>query len=157
MLRKLDLPQLRDELNEMVELVTGGELFENARFATTPPEYRRLNDIAMSGDGEPTTSPIFAEVVQLCADIRAAHGLEAVKLVLITNATMLQRPRVMEGLEIFDANNGEILGQAGCRHGGLLSADRSHGGQAGRGDGEPDRHRAEAANRDSVALHAAQR
>jgi wyosine [tRNA(Phe)-imidazoG37] synthetase (radical SAM superfamily) len=110
-LRKLDLPQLHEELEEMVELVTGGGLFESPRFSTTPPEYRRLNDIAMSGDGEPTASPIFDEVAQLCADVRAAHGLDDVKLVLITNATMLQHPRVTKALEIFDANNGEIWGK----------------------------------------------
>ena len=33
------------------------------------------------------------------------------KLVLITNATMLQHPRVMRALETFDANNGEIWGK----------------------------------------------
>ena len=110
-LRKLDLPQLREELDEMVELSTGGGLFESPRFSATPPEYRRLNDIAMSGDGEPTVSPIFDEVVQICADVRSAHGLDDVKLVLITNATMLQQPRVAKALEIFDANNGEIWGK----------------------------------------------
>ncbi len=110
-LRKLDLPQLREELDEMVQLATSGGLFESPRFSATPPEYRRLNDIAMSGDGEPTVSPIFDEVVQICADVRSAHGLEDVKLVLITNATMLQQPRVAKALEIFDANNGEIWGK----------------------------------------------
>ncbi len=110
-LRKLDLPQLREELEEMVELAVGGGLFEAPQFCTTPLEYRRLNDIALSGDGEPTVSPIFGEVVQICADVRAAHGLDGVKLVLITNATMLRHPRVAAALEIFDANNGEIWGK----------------------------------------------
>jgi wyosine [tRNA(Phe)-imidazoG37] synthetase (radical SAM superfamily) len=110
-LRKLDLPQLREELDEMVELATGGGLFEAPQFSSTPPEYRRLNDIALSGDGEPTVSPIFGEVVQLCADVRAAHGLDGVKLVLITNATMLRHPRVCAALETFDASNGEIWGK----------------------------------------------
>ena len=31
-----------------------GRIFEDERFAGTPPELRRLNDIALSGDGEPT-------------------------------------------------------------------------------------------------------
>ena len=110
-LRKIDLPQLADELDEMVELAVTGRLFEGTRFSTTPAEYRRLNDIALSGDGEPTASPIFDEVVQLCADIRRRRGLDQVKLVLITNATLLQRERVRKALEVLDANNGEIWGK----------------------------------------------
>ncbi|MGO9108507.1 MAG: radical SAM protein [Thermoguttaceae bacterium] len=110
-LRKIDLPQLAGELDEMVELALTGRLFEGTRFSTTPAEYRRLNDIAMSGDGEPTASPIFDEVVQLCADVRRSRGLDEVKLVLITNATLLQRERVRKALEVLDANNGEIWGK----------------------------------------------
>jgi wyosine [tRNA(Phe)-imidazoG37] synthetase (radical SAM superfamily) len=110
-LRKIDLPQLADELDEMVELAVSGRLFAGTRFSTTPAEYRRLNDIAMSGDGEPTASPIFDEVVQLCADLRRRRGLDTVKLVLITNATRLQHPRVRGALEVLDANNGEIWGK----------------------------------------------
>ncbi len=110
-LRKIDLPQLAEELDEMIELVVTGRLFEGTRFSTTPAEYRRLNDIAMSGDGEPTASPIFDEMVQLCADLRRRRGLDDVKLVLITNATLLQRERVRKSLEVLDANNGEIWGK----------------------------------------------
>ena len=109
-LRKIDLPQLAAELEEMVELAVSGRLFEGTRFSTTPAEYRRLNDIALSGDGEPTASPIFDEVVQLCADVRR-RAPDQVKLVLITNATLLRRERVRKGLEILEANNGEIWGK----------------------------------------------
>ena len=110
-LRKVDLPQLAGELDEMVDLAVSGRLFAGTRFATTPAEYRRLNDIAFSGDGEPTASPIFDEVVELCADVRRRRGLDDVKLVLITNATLLQRERVRRALEVLDANNGEIWGK----------------------------------------------
>ena len=75
-LRRIDLPQLADELDEMVDLIVSGRLFESPRFSTTPAEYRRLNDIAMSGDGEPTASPIFDEVVELCTDLRRRRGLQ---------------------------------------------------------------------------------
>jgi wyosine [tRNA(Phe)-imidazoG37] synthetase (radical SAM superfamily) len=110
-LRKADLPQLEAELDEMVDLVVSGRLFDAARFAATPAEYRRLNDIALSGDGEPTASPVFDEVVELCADIRRRRRLDQVKLVLITNATLLERERVRRGLAVLDANNGEIWGK----------------------------------------------
>jgi wyosine [tRNA(Phe)-imidazoG37] synthetase (radical SAM superfamily) len=110
-LRKADLPQLAAELDEMVGLAVRGGLFNGTRFSTTPSEYRRLNDIAMSGDGEPTASPLFDEVVAICVDVRRRHGLDDVKLVLITNATMLGRPKVCEALKVLDANNGEIWGK----------------------------------------------
>ena len=110
-LRKIDLPQLAAELDEMVELAVSGRLFAGTRFSTTPAEFRRLKDIAMSGDGEPTASPVFDEVVQLCADIRRRRGLDQLKLVLITNATLLERERVRNALDVLDANNGEIWGK----------------------------------------------
>ena len=110
-LRKIDLPRLAGELDEMVELAVTGRLYESPRFAATPPEYRRLNDIALSGDGEPTASPLFDEAVEVCVDVRRRHGLDHVKLVLITNATLLGRERVRKALGVLDANNGEIWGK----------------------------------------------
>ena len=90
----------------------------------------------MSGDGEPTSSPIFDDMVHLCADIRRRRGLDQVKLVLITNATLLHRERVRKALEVLDANNGEIWGKldAGTEEYYRRSTARS---QAGRGPGEP--------------------
>jgi len=104
----VDVARLRLELEEMVRLVESGRLFEEPRFRQTPAALRRLNDIALSGDGEPTTFKNFAEVVALCAEIRTAHGLDDVKLVLITNATRFHRPDVQRGLALLDANHGEI-------------------------------------------------
>src|SRR6202171_38305 len=53
--RDVNMSRLRDELVDMIDLVVSGELFEMERFHDTPPALRRLNDIAFSGDGEPTT------------------------------------------------------------------------------------------------------
>src|SRR5206468_11140029 len=69
---------------------------------------RRLNDIAVSGDGEPTTCPEFLEIVQAVTAIKRRRGLDRVKMVLITNATMFHRPSVREALAVLDTNNGEI-------------------------------------------------
>ena len=68
--RASDLPQIAEELDQMLDLVVSGQIFDGTRFRDAPAPFRRLNDIALSGDGEPTSSPIFAEVVQLCADAR---------------------------------------------------------------------------------------
>ncbi len=106
--RDVDVPRLLQELEDMIDLVTSGELFEMERFRATPPALRRLNDVAFSGDGEPTTAPEFPEVVRAAAEIRKRRGLDDVKLVLITNATRFHRPAVRETLAVLDANNGEV-------------------------------------------------
>lgn len=104
----VDMRQLLDELDHMLALVTSGELFTHGKFAATPPHLRRLNDIAFSGDGEPTTYRNFDEIIAACAELKRKHGLDDVKLVLITNASMFHRPTVERGLAILDANNGEV-------------------------------------------------
>src|SRR6266571_6673235 len=106
--RDVDMGRLREELEDMLDLVTTGKLFEMERFRDTPAALRRLNDIAFSGDGEPTTFPEFFGAVQLVADVKAHWHLADVKLVLITNATMFHKHLVQDALALLDANNGEI-------------------------------------------------
>jgi len=103
-----EMEQLRAELLAAIQLVQTGALFEHPTFAATPLPLRRLNDIAFSGDGEPTTFANFDAVIQLAADVRRAESLGDVKLVLITNASMFHREVVQRGLAILDENNGEI-------------------------------------------------
>ncbi|MEX2286450.1 MAG: radical SAM protein [Planctomycetaceae bacterium] len=100
--------QLLAELDAMLELVTRGEIYRDEEFSSVPAPLRRLNDIAFSGDGEPTTYRNFDEIVADVARLKRSHGLDQAKLVLITNASMFHRPAVQRGLEILDANNGEI-------------------------------------------------
>jgi wyosine [tRNA(Phe)-imidazoG37] synthetase (radical SAM superfamily) len=100
--------QLLAELEDMLRLAASGELFEYPQFKNTPCELRRLNDIAFSGDGEPTTYRNFDEIIGACADLKRGLGLHAVKMILITNASMFHRPHVQRGLAILDQNNGEI-------------------------------------------------
>jgi wyosine [tRNA(Phe)-imidazoG37] synthetase (radical SAM superfamily) len=100
--------QLLAELEDMLRLAASGELFEYPQFKNTPCDLRRLNDIAFSGDGEPTTDRNFDEIIGACADLKHRLGLHAVKLILITNASMFHRPHVQRGLAILDQNNGEI-------------------------------------------------
>lgn len=104
----VDLPRLAAELDRTVESVVSGRIFQETRFGATPEPLRRLNDIALSGDGEPTSSPQFADAVSVCSQVRRRRKLDDLKLVLITNASLLHREPVQRGLEILDANNGEI-------------------------------------------------
>ncbi len=104
----VDIDRLAVELDWMVDWVVSGRIWSGTKFAATPPPLRRLNDIAFSGDGEPTACPDFDKAVAVAAEIRARRRLRDLKLILITNSTLLDRPRVRRGLEIMDANGGEI-------------------------------------------------
>ncbi len=104
----VDVPLLCAELESALDLATSGELFEIERFRATPPALRRLNDVAFAGDGEPTTCPAFPRVVEEVAAIERRRGLDDVKLILITNASMLHRPAVKEALQTLHASNGEV-------------------------------------------------
>jgi wyosine [tRNA(Phe)-imidazoG37] synthetase (radical SAM superfamily) len=106
--RFVETNRLSDELGRMLDFVSSGRIYEDPKFADVPASLRRLNDIAFSGDGEPTTFRNFDEIMAAAADLKRRRGLSEVKLVLITNATMFHRPAVERGLEILDANNGEI-------------------------------------------------
>ena len=105
--RFVEFDQLLAELDEMFRFVTSGDIYDDETFRDVPAELRRLNDVAFSGDGEPTTYKNFDEIVSRAAELKRRHALENVKLVLITNASMFHRPAVERGLEILDANNGE--------------------------------------------------
>jgi wyosine [tRNA(Phe)-imidazoG37] synthetase (radical SAM superfamily) len=106
--RFVEIEQLLTELEATLRLVTSGELFQHPKFLDTPIPLRRLNDMAFSGDGEPTTYRNFDQIIAACADLKRRLGLNAVKMLLITNASMFHRPHVERGLEILDQNNGEI-------------------------------------------------
>jgi wyosine [tRNA(Phe)-imidazoG37] synthetase (radical SAM superfamily) len=106
--RDVNVDVLGVELEHMLALATRGTIFDEPQFGAVPPALRRVNDIAFSGDGEPTTCPEFAEAVQLAADHKRAYGLDDVRIVLITDACYLTRPEVMRGLAIMDQNAGEI-------------------------------------------------
>lgn len=107
----VELPRLLAELEAVLAAATSGEIFQAPRFADAPAEVRRLNDIAFSGDGEPTTYRNFDELVAACAEVKRRVAPPGVKLVLITNASMFQRPHVRRGLETLMANDGEIWGK----------------------------------------------
>ncbi len=104
----VDLDQLRSELSAMLQAVTSGKLWQHPRFADIDPTLQRLNDIAFSGDGEPTAAKGFVQAVDLVVELKKSFGLDNTKLVLITNATLLNRPNVEPALQALDANQGEV-------------------------------------------------
>jgi len=106
--RDVDLAVLRNELDEMLRLSCSGELFEQPPFDTTPAHLRRVNDVAFSGDGEPTSFQRFGEACKLAAELLETHRRADVKIVVITNATLFHQKRVAEALAYLDQHHGEV-------------------------------------------------
>jgi len=100
--------QLIQELDHMLQFVISGDIYQDAKFTSVPEGLRRLNDIAFSGDGEPTTYRNFDQIVKAVADLKRKHQATKVKMVLISNASMFHRKSTQDALAIFDENQGEI-------------------------------------------------
>ena len=102
---EIDLSLLESELLYMLQQVTHGDFM--ARHV--PVEARRLNDVAFSGNGEPTSATCFAEVVELVErQLQQFALLGQIKVVLITNGSLMSRPQVQQGLRRLAAINGEV-------------------------------------------------
>lgn len=106
--KDVDLSILKDELKQLVDVAASGEIWTLPPFDQTKPELRRINDIAFSGDGEPTSYKEFRAACELSARLLQLASLPDVKLVVITNATLFQRPAVQDALNFLDQHNGEI-------------------------------------------------
>jgi wyosine [tRNA(Phe)-imidazoG37] synthetase (radical SAM superfamily) len=106
--RTVDLERLTGELDAVLQAAADGTLYQAPPFDALPADRRQVQDIAFSGDGEPTTYPRFKEAVEIAASARRRFGLDSTRIVLITDAAYLARPAVREALAVMDANNGEI-------------------------------------------------
>lgn len=95
----VDLVLLEKELRDFLHELQHGDFMQRV-----PPEMRRINDIALSGNGEPTSAQEFAEVVDLVGRLKPA-GL---KFVLITNGSLMQRGEVQRGLRRMAQLDGEV-------------------------------------------------
>ncbi len=96
------------ELRWLIRLIRDGLLTNEPKFAEAGALALMIKDIAFSGDGEPTLIRNFSACVEAAADARRQEKLLETKIVLITNATGLDKLDVRRGLELMDANNGEV-------------------------------------------------
>jgi len=103
---EVDVFVLEEELRGLLEEVGSGQFFEHYGL---PPEQRAIRDIALSGNGEPTSCPQFAAVVgvigQVCADFEL---FGRIKLVLISNGSLMLKPEVQRGLAHWSELGGEV-------------------------------------------------
>ncbi len=101
----VSLPDLNFELTSFLQKVLVGNYLSEE----IPEEMRRLNDIAFSGNGEPTSSPNFSDVVELVAQARSDLSVDAsVKTVLITNGSLIHQKDVQLGIRRIKTITGEV-------------------------------------------------
>lgn len=102
---EIDLVRLQAELRGFLHELLFGTFMQDC----VPEGSRRINDIALSGNGEPTSAREFAQVIELVGQVMAEFGLiGAIKLVLISNGSLMHRGYVQEGLIKMAAMNGEV-------------------------------------------------
>ncbi len=102
----IDLELLEQELRGFLRDVIEGDFYW--RF-DVPAEQRVIRDIALSGNGEPTSAEALVEVIGLTGRCMAAAGLgDGPPLVLITNGSLVQQSRVREGLASLATLNGRV-------------------------------------------------
>jgi wyosine [tRNA(Phe)-imidazoG37] synthetase (radical SAM superfamily) len=97
---RFDAEKMAAELRGTYSLASSGGLRQRPRYAKLPEELLQVRHVAVSGDGEPTLSGCFAEALQSMVHLRAVGALPFFKIVVITNATALDRPEVQEGLKL---------------------------------------------------------
>ncbi len=103
---EIDLQQLQNELDEFLNDVIHGDFYDRYEVAE---ELRIINDIAISGNGESTTSAEFDQVVELIGQSINRFGLQdKIKLVLITNGSLVHKEIVQSGLSKMRSINGEV-------------------------------------------------
>jgi wyosine [tRNA(Phe)-imidazoG37] synthetase (radical SAM superfamily) len=97
----LDVGAMAAELHRTLTHIQQGRLREHPQYHFLSDELLQLRHVALSGDGEPTLSPHFAEAVDAVVHVRALGGFPFFKIVLLTNGTGLDQLQIQESLKRF--------------------------------------------------------
>lgn len=97
---QIDCDVAAAELEQTLRLVQSGSLRLLRPYRNLPQNLLELRHVALSGDGEPTMSPKFLETVEAVVHVRARGFHPFFKIVLITNASGLDRPEVQDGISL---------------------------------------------------------
>jgi wyosine [tRNA(Phe)-imidazoG37] synthetase (radical SAM superfamily) len=97
---------LKRELRDLLTDILKGDFYVHYGVA---PANLGIRDIAISGNGEPTSAKTFDQVVETIGETVIEAGLAGtIKLVLITNGSLIQRPVVQKGIARLSDLNGEV-------------------------------------------------
>lgn len=101
----VDVDRLASELRSFVGKCLHGDFLQ----AGADPTERGIVDIAISGNGEPTSAEEFPDVVEVIAGVIQEFGLtHGVVPRLITNGSLIERDHVQRGLRALCACGGEV-------------------------------------------------
>ncbi|TPQ29272.1 radical SAM protein [Methylomonas sp. EFPC3] len=103
---ELDFALLEQELREFLNQVLNGDFYQ--RFNIPEPQ-RVIKDIAISGNGEPTSLKNFDRAADLIGGIASQAGLfPESRYVLISNGSLIHQSAVQQGLRTLARYNGEL-------------------------------------------------
>jgi wyosine [tRNA(Phe)-imidazoG37] synthetase (radical SAM superfamily) len=101
----IDLIRLEKELYTFLREILYGSFMQEQ----VTPSARRIRDISLSGNGEPTSAKEFEQVIDLIGKVKYDFdSLKELKLVLITNGSLIDRSNVQAGLRRLAKLNGEV-------------------------------------------------
>ena len=102
----LDFQLLEDELRFFLDEVLQGDFYDRFQVAEG---QRVIRDIAISGNGEPTSVRDFDKAVALIGKVATDAGVfPQSHFVLITNGSLVHRSNVQNGLKVLKKFGGEI-------------------------------------------------
>ena len=101
----IELDVLEHELRTFLDDVLHGDFMQ----LHVHEGDRQLKDIAFSGNGEPTSAKEFPQVLDLVEKVLGEYGLlGSIKVRLITNGSLMDKPAVLESMRHLAKCNGEV-------------------------------------------------
>ncbi|MDO9365299.1 MAG: radical SAM protein [Methylotenera sp.] len=101
----VELDILEQELRALLTDVLHGDFMQRH----VHEEDRQLKDIAFSGNGEPTSAKEFPQVITVVEKVLTDFNLlGSIKVRLITNGSLLDKPLVLESVKHLARLNGEV-------------------------------------------------
>jgi wyosine [tRNA(Phe)-imidazoG37] synthetase (radical SAM superfamily) len=101
----VDLGRLAEEISRMLDDIVAGDFL----LRRAPEGKQKLVDVAFSGNGEPTASDQFLPSLEVVIAELERRGLAGhLPIRVITNGSLIHRPKVQQALKLLAGSAGEI-------------------------------------------------
>jgi wyosine [tRNA(Phe)-imidazoG37] synthetase (radical SAM superfamily) len=104
----VELSGILHEVREIFESVRNRSLFSAPLFREIPETAKKITDIALSGDGEPSLYPRLFELTRELIALKSAEGLSEIPVVLISNASGFSRPETARAIKLILEDSGAV-------------------------------------------------